>query len=163
MTLDLYPLVYLPVAAALRRTDPALEETARTLGLGSWTAFRRVVLPQIRPALLGGSLVVMLALLAEFGAFEILDFRTFTTEIFTELTGQPRRRVGPVAAAGRARHRRPDRRVVGRRARTGDRPSARPVRRREPRSAPRRCPSSPRSRCSSRWPWPCRSAPWSTG
>jgi iron(III) transport system permease protein len=85
MTLDLYPLVYLPVAAALRRTDPALEETARALGLGPWTTFRRVVLPQIRPALLGGNLVVMLALLAEFGAFEILDFRTFTTEIFTEL------------------------------------------------------------------------------
>jgi iron(III) transport system permease protein len=85
MSLALYPLVYLPVAAALRRTDPALEESARALGLGPWTTFRRVVLPQIRPAILGGSLVVMLALLAEFGAFEILDFRTFTTEIFTEL------------------------------------------------------------------------------
>jgi iron(III) transport system permease protein len=85
MTLDLYPLVYLPVSAALRRTDPALEETARALGLGPWATFRRVVLPQIRPAVLGGSLVVMLALLAEYGAFEILDFRTFTTEIFTEL------------------------------------------------------------------------------
>jgi iron(III) transport system permease protein len=85
MTLDLYPLVYLPVAAALRRTDPALEESAHALGLGKWATFRRVVLPQIRPALLGGSLVVILALLAEFGAFEILNFRTFTTEIFTEL------------------------------------------------------------------------------
>jgi iron(III) transport system permease protein len=85
MTLDLYPLIYLPVAAALRRTDPALEDSARALGLGRWAVFRRVVLPQIRPAVLGGSLVVMLALLAEFGAFEILDFRTFTTEIFTEL------------------------------------------------------------------------------
>jgi iron(III) transport system permease protein len=85
MTLALYPLVYLPVAAALRRTDPTLEETARALGSGAWTTFRRVVFPQIRSALLGGMLVVMLALLAEFGAFEILSFRTFTTEIFTEL------------------------------------------------------------------------------
>jgi iron(III) transport system permease protein len=85
MTLDLYPLVYLPVAAALRRTDPALEETAHALGYGAWTTFRRVVFPQIRPALFGGMLVVTLALLAEFGAFEILNFRTFTTEIFTEL------------------------------------------------------------------------------
>jgi iron(III) transport system permease protein len=85
MTLDLYPLVYLPVSAALRRTDPALEETAHALGLGPVATFRRVVLPQIRPAVLGGSLVVILALLAEFGAFEILSFRTFTTEIFTEL------------------------------------------------------------------------------
>jgi iron(III) transport system permease protein len=85
MTLDLYPLVYLPVSAALRRTDPALEESAHALGLGPFATFRRVVLPQIRPAVLGGSLVVILALLAEFGAFEILSFRTFTTEIFTEL------------------------------------------------------------------------------
>ena len=34
MTLALYPLVYLPVAASLRRTDPALEEAARSLGCG---------------------------------------------------------------------------------------------------------------------------------
>ena len=85
MTLDLYPLVYLPVSAALRRTDPTLEETSQALGCGPWTTFRRVVFPQIRGALMGGMLVVALALLAEFGAFEILSFRTFTTEIFTEL------------------------------------------------------------------------------
>jgi iron(III) transport system permease protein len=84
MTLDLFPLVYLPVAAALRRTDPAMEEAARALGKKPLTIFARVILPQLRPALLGGCLVVMLALLAEFGAFEILSFRTFTTEIFTE-------------------------------------------------------------------------------
>lgn len=84
MSLDLYPLVYLPVAAALRRVDPALEETARSLGDGPLRVFRRVTLPQIRPALLGGCLVVTLALLAEFGAFEILGFQTFTTEIFAE-------------------------------------------------------------------------------
>ncbi len=85
MTLDLYPLVYLPVAAALRRTDPSLEDSAHALGVGAWGTFWRVVFPQIRPALIGGMLVVSLAMLAEFGAFEILDFRTFTTEIFTEL------------------------------------------------------------------------------
>jgi iron(III) transport system permease protein len=86
MTLDLYPLVYLPVAAALRRTDPTLEESARALGLGGWATFRRVIFPQIRPALIGGMLVVSLALLAEFGAFEIVNFQTFTTEIFAEQT-----------------------------------------------------------------------------
>jgi iron(III) transport system permease protein len=96
MTLALYPLVYLPVSAALRRSDPTLEETAHALGCGAWTTFRRVVFPQIRPALLGGVLVVMLALLAEFGAFEILSFRTFTTEIFTEL------RIDPEAASALA-------------------------------------------------------------
>jgi iron(III) transport system permease protein len=84
MSLALYPLVYLPVAAALRRTDPAEEEVARSLGLGSLQTFFRVTLRQVRPALTGGCLVVFLALLAEYGAFEILGFQTFTTTIFSE-------------------------------------------------------------------------------
>jgi len=84
MTLGLYPLVYLPVAAALRRADATLYDVARSLGCGRLTAMRRTILPQIRAALLGGSLMVLLGLLAEYGAFEILRFQTFTTEIFTE-------------------------------------------------------------------------------
>ena len=35
VTFAYYPLVYLPVAAALRGLDPALEETARSLGEGA--------------------------------------------------------------------------------------------------------------------------------
>ncbi|MHB1445793.1 MAG: ABC transporter permease, partial [Acidimicrobiales bacterium] len=84
MTLAVYPLVYLPVAAALRNSDPAQEEVARSLGAGRWESFRRVTLRQVRPALLGGCLLVGLAILAEYGAFEILGYQTFTTEIFTE-------------------------------------------------------------------------------
>jgi iron(III) transport system permease protein len=84
MTLGLYPLVYLPVAAALRSADPALEETSRSLGRGRVATFLRVTLPITRPAILGGSLVVCLTLLAEYGAFEILRFKTFTTTIFAE-------------------------------------------------------------------------------
>ncbi|HEY7934819.1 MAG TPA: iron ABC transporter permease [Solirubrobacteraceae bacterium] len=84
MTLSLYPLVYLPVAAGLARADPALEEVARSLGLGAWQTFRRVTLPQIWPAVLGGCLLVTLGLLAEYGAFEIVQYQTFTVAIFTE-------------------------------------------------------------------------------
>ena len=86
MTLGLFPLIYLPVSAALRRADSTLYEVARGLGDNRIVAFVRVVLPQIKAALLGGCLLVTLALLAEFGAFEILRFQTFTTEIFTEFT-----------------------------------------------------------------------------
>ncbi len=84
MTLGLYPLVYLPVAAALRSADPALEEASRSLGRGRIATFARVTLPVARPAVLGGCLVVCLTLLAEYGAFEILRFKTFTTTIFAE-------------------------------------------------------------------------------
>ena len=84
VTCAYYPLVYLPVAAALRGLDPALEETARSLGFGPWRCFGWVVLPQLRPALLGGMLLVALNTLTEFGAFALLRFRTFTTEIYAE-------------------------------------------------------------------------------
>jgi iron(III) transport system permease protein len=84
MTLGTYPLVYLPVAAALRRSDPGMEEAAHSLGVGRLTAFRRVTLPLIRTALLGGCVLVVLTVISEYGAFEILRYQTFTTEIFTE-------------------------------------------------------------------------------
>ena len=84
MTVAVYPLVYLPVAASFRNADPAQEEVARSLGLGRVRTFWRVTLGQARPAIIGGSLLVALIILAEYGAFEILGFRTFTTEIFTE-------------------------------------------------------------------------------
>ncbi|GIH70550.1 iron ABC transporter permease [Sphaerimonospora thailandensis] len=84
VTLSYFPLVYLPVAAALRGLDPALEESAHALGHSPWRTFLRVVLPQLRPALLGGSLLISLHLLAEFGALQMLRFPTFTTAIYDQ-------------------------------------------------------------------------------
>ena len=84
MTLSVYPLVYLPVAASLRNADPAQEEVAHSLGTGRLRTFWRITLGQARVAILGGCLLVVLVLLAEYGAFEILGYQTFTTEIFTE-------------------------------------------------------------------------------
>jgi iron(III) transport system permease protein len=86
MTLAVYPLVYLPVAANLRNADPALEEVSRSLGNGPLRTFWRVTLGQARLAVLGGFALVALVILAEYGAFEILGYQTFTTEIFTEFS-----------------------------------------------------------------------------
>jgi iron(III) transport system permease protein len=84
VTLSYYPLVYLPVVASLRGLDPALEEAAYSLEHDRWRTFRRVVLPQLRPAMLGGGLLVALHLLAEFGALQMLCFPTFTTAIYDQ-------------------------------------------------------------------------------
>ena len=84
MTLAIYPLVYLPVAASFRNADPGQEEVARSLGVGRLQTFWRITIGQARAAILGGCLLVALVLLAEYGAFEILGYQTFTTEIFTE-------------------------------------------------------------------------------
>jgi iron(III) transport system permease protein len=83
-TLSYFPFVFLPVGAALRGLDPALEESARSLGLGPWRVFARVVAPQLRPAVLGGVLLVCLHLLAEFGALQMLRFPTFTTSVLEQ-------------------------------------------------------------------------------
>lgn len=82
--LSYFPLVYVPVAAVLRRLDPALEQSAASLGLGPWRVFFRVVLPQLRLAITGGALLVGLHLLAEFGAFSMVNFSTFTTAIMEQ-------------------------------------------------------------------------------
>jgi iron(III) transport system permease protein len=86
LTLAVYPLVYLPVAASLRSSDPGQEEVARSLGAGRVRVFIRITLGQARGAILGGCLLVALVMLAEYGAFEILGYQTFTTMIFTEFS-----------------------------------------------------------------------------
>jgi iron(III) transport system permease protein len=86
MTLAVYPLVYLPVAASLRNADPAQEEVARSLGAGRAA---HLLADHARPGP-GGDPRRLPArgagLLAEYGAFEILGYQTFTTEIFTEFS-----------------------------------------------------------------------------
>ena len=83
-SLSYFPFMYLPVAATLRRLDPAVEESARALGSDSTDVFFRVVLPQLRLAILGGGLLIGVHLLAEFGAFAMLRFDTFTVAIFQQ-------------------------------------------------------------------------------
>jgi iron(III) transport system permease protein len=79
-----FPFIYLPVAAALRRVDPGLEDVAASLGISPPARFVRVVLPQLRLAILGGVLLVELHLLAEYGLFAMIRFDTFTTAIFEQ-------------------------------------------------------------------------------
>jgi iron(III) transport system permease protein len=90
MTLATYPLVFLPVGAALRRSDPVLEDVARSLGRGPLATFVRVTLPSIRGAIGGGVLLAALVVISEYGAFEVVRFHTLTTEIFTEFQFEPR-------------------------------------------------------------------------
>ena len=79
-----FAFLYLPIAAALRRLDPGLEETAASLGLTPWEVFWRVVLPQLRLAICGGSLLVALHLLGEYGLYGMIRFDTFTTAIIDQ-------------------------------------------------------------------------------
>ena len=79
-----YPFVLLTVRSALLRMDPSLEETSRGLGYGAWSTFFRVTLPQLRPAIGAGGLLVALYTLSDFGAVSLLRYETFTWAIFLQ-------------------------------------------------------------------------------
>lgn len=86
LTLLSYPYVYLQVSAALDRTDRTLEEAARSLGKGAWQTFVHVSLPQLRPAIAAGAILVALYALSEFGAVSMLRYDTLTPLIYIEYT-----------------------------------------------------------------------------
>ena len=84
LTLFSYPYVLLTVKGALRGMDPALEEASRSLGSGGPSTFFRVTLPQLRPAIVAGALLVALYSLSDFGAVSLLQFDSFSREIYTQ-------------------------------------------------------------------------------
>ena len=87
LSLSTFPYVTLTVRGALRRLDPALEDVSRSLGSGPWETFRRVTLPQLRPAVAAGGLLVALYTLADFGGVSLLRFDTFTRVIYGQYRG----------------------------------------------------------------------------
>jgi iron(III) transport system permease protein len=82
LALSTYPYIFLLVAAALRTLDGAVEEASRSLGASRRRTFFAVILPQLWPALAGGSLLVVLYTLSDFGAVSIVRYNTFTLAIY---------------------------------------------------------------------------------
>lgn len=82
-----YPYVLLPVRAALLGLDRSFEEASRSLGK-SWSfTFLRVVLPQLRPAIVAGGLIVALYTLSDFGAVATMRFDSLSRLIYLQYYG----------------------------------------------------------------------------
>lgn len=64
----MYVYFYLFVMAALRGIDGSLLEASAGLGASSWTTFRRVIMPLLKPALISASLLVFMISMASFTA-----------------------------------------------------------------------------------------------
>lgn len=96
LTLFTYPYVLLTVRSGIRRLDPSLEEASRTLGHSAWSTMRRVVLPQLRPSILAGSLLVGLYTLSDFGAVSVLRYDSLTRAIFLQYRASLDRSVAAV-------------------------------------------------------------------
>ena len=82
LTLALYPYVYLLSRNAFATQGKRMFEAAESLGCGPWRAFFLVVLPMARPWIAGGTLLVIMEALADFGAVSIFNYDTFTTAIY---------------------------------------------------------------------------------
>lgn len=84
ITLYTYPYVFLTTRAALLALDTRLLDAARSLDHGGWRAFRRVTLPQIRPAIAAGALLTALYAVSDFGTPAIMRLGVFTRQIYVE-------------------------------------------------------------------------------
>jgi iron(III) transport system permease protein len=78
----LYPYVYLVSRSAFINQSKSMKEAARLLGLNQFQVFYRLALPLIRPAAIGGMMLVIMETLSDFGAVDHFAIQTFTTGIF---------------------------------------------------------------------------------
>jgi iron(III) transport system permease protein len=84
--IHLYPLVFLLMSAAFRNMDTSLEEAALAAGSSTFTTFKRITLPLMRPAMFS---VLLIIFIRGIEAFEVpaligvpAKISVFTTKIF---------------------------------------------------------------------------------
>lgn len=82
LALVLYPYVYLLAKASFAAQSRSQFLAARTLGLSPMSAFLRIALPAARPAIAGGTALVLMETLADFGVADYFAIPTFSTGIF---------------------------------------------------------------------------------
>lgn len=83
----LYPYVYLLARAALRDQAGSAFAVARTLGAGRAEAFRRVLLPMLRPAIAAGAAIVAMETLTDFATVQYFQVDTVTAVVYRIWTG----------------------------------------------------------------------------
>ncbi|MEU8546980.1 iron ABC transporter permease [Streptomyces roseoverticillatus] len=82
-----YAVVVRTVGGLWAQLDPRQEEAARVLGAGRFTAWRRVTLPALAPAVAAATLMVFLFTFTSFGVVQILGgprYATLEVEIYQQ-------------------------------------------------------------------------------
>jgi sulfate transport system permease protein len=88
-----YPSVIRAVQPIMAALDVNQQEAAETLGASGWTTFRRVIFPELAPAIFTGSLVSFARALGEFGSAIIvagnipLKTQTATVYVYSQVEG----------------------------------------------------------------------------
>ncbi len=82
-----FPYMLLNLRAGLSGYDTSLEEVARSLGQRPGRVFFTVVLPQLRPAILAGALLVSLHVVSDFGVVSLMRYETFSYALYQAYQG----------------------------------------------------------------------------
>jgi sulfate transport system permease protein len=75
------PFVVRTVQPVLLELDVDMEEAARSLGAGQFAVFRRVVLPNILPGILSGSVLALARALGEIGSIVVITSGALNTQV----------------------------------------------------------------------------------
>lgn len=78
----LYPYAYVLARATFIERSQTMIDAARALGCNELSAFWRVSLPLVRPALVAGAALAVMETLADYGAVAYFSLTTFTTSIY---------------------------------------------------------------------------------
>ena len=84
LSLCTFPYLYLNLRTALLGMDQSIEEASRSLGQDARSTFTKVVLPQLRPAYLAGTLLVSLHVFGDFGTVSLMRFETFSYALYLQ-------------------------------------------------------------------------------
>lgn len=82
LTLAFYPYVYLMARSAFLTQGHRCMEAAQALGHSPTSGFFKVALPLARPWIGAGLALVLMEVLADFGAIAVFNFDTFTTALY---------------------------------------------------------------------------------
>ena len=81
--MNLYPVMFLNVSAAMANIDPSLRESAQNLGASGWRLFRTITVPLILPGYFAGAVIVFIWAFTDLGTPLIFGFsRVVPVQIF---------------------------------------------------------------------------------
>ena len=87
-----FPYIFIFTTAALELVSSEMEDAANILGAGPWRTMRKVTLPLVLPAILGGLIICFLEAIALFGSPAMIAiparFNVVTTQLF-QFFGNP--------------------------------------------------------------------------
>ena len=86
-SITLYPYVYILARAAFVEVSKNYSEVGITLGLSTFTIFKKIFLPLTSFAILGGVILSILESLNDFGTVQYFGVDTFTTAIYKTWIG----------------------------------------------------------------------------